>query len=350
MKIHEDLLNACLDKIIRKRQVYSTVMRVESGDGSFIWSGARGDMQAESPFFIASVTKMFDTAVTLQLIEEGKLGWDDRIEKYLPDEVLDGLHIYKGREFSREISVRHLLSNTSGLPDYFFGKEGGRRVADMLMGGRDEPWGLERSLRHIKKMRPKFAPGQGVHYSDINFQLLGKIIETVTGQDIGSVFSERVFAPLGLPDTYLYADPEDTRPVPFYHGSRRLWLPVYMASARPDGGIVSTAKDLTAFAKAFHGGRLFPRERLAGLKQWRLMMPPPGMFHFGIGLEKQPAPRILSPRRPMGEIVGFWGQTSAYTWYNPNTDLFFSGTANQTNVSGHTASMNSIFTIIKSVL
>lgn len=69
-----------------------------------------------------------------------------------------------------------------------------------------------------------------------------------------------------------------------------------------------------------------------------------------IGLERQPTPWILSPRKPIGEVIGFWGQTSAYTWYNPATDLYFSGTANQTNVSGHTAELNAIVKITKSVL
>jgi CubicO group peptidase (beta-lactamase class C family) len=324
-------------------------MRVESKDASFVWEGARGDMQTDSKFFVASVTKMYVTAIVMILIEEGRLSLNDRIGTYLPDEIMHSLHIYKGRNYSSELSVEHLLSNTSGLPDYFFGKEDGQRVADLLIGGDDEAWGLERSVNHIKKMKPRFAPGRGVLYSDVNFQLLGKIIETITGKSTGDVFSERIFQPLGFSDTYLYRDETDTQPVAFYHGARRLWLPIYMASAGPDGGIVSTAKDITAFAKAFWGGKLFCKDKIVGLKQWRMMMPPPGMFYFGIGLERQPTPWILSPRNPINEIVGFWGQTSAYTWYNPDTGLYFSGTANQSNVSGHTAIMNAIIKIIKSV-
>ncbi len=311
--ISEKLLNDSMDKIIRKKHVYSTVMRVENEDASFVWEGARGDMQTNSKFFIASVTKMVVTAVILQLIEENKLTLDDKIAPYLPVNIIRSLHVYKNVDYSGELTVKHLLSNTSGLPDYFFGKEDGKRVSDMLMGGADEPWGLERSVNHIKKTKPRFAPGQGVLYSDVNFQLLGRVIESLTGQELGAVFSERIFRPLGLRDSYLYSDITDEQPVAFYHGARRLWLPVYMASARPDGGIVSTAKEVTMFAKAFLGGKLFPRERIEGLKQWRLMRPPPGLFYFGIGLEKQPTPRILSPRKPLGEIVGFFGGRRAHT-------------------------------------
>ncbi len=347
--ISEKLLDDSLNKIIAKKHVYSTVMRVENEDAVFAWEGARGDMQTDSKFFIASVTKMYVAAVIMQLTEENKLSLDDRIAPYLPDDIMRSLHVYKGRDYSGELTVKHLLSNTSGLPDYFFGKECGKRVADLLTGGQDEAWGLERAVNHIKKIKPKFDPGHGVLYSDVNFQLLGAIIENLTGQDIGAVFSERIFLPLGLRDTYLYCDATDTQPVAFHHGARRLWLPVYMASIGSEGGIISNAKEITMFAKAFWGGRLFPQERIDGLKQWRLMMPPPGMFYFGIGMERQPTPWIMSPRKPISEIIGFWGQTSAFTWYNPDTGLYFSGTANQTNVSGHTAIMNTIFKIIKSV-
>lgn len=344
--ISRKLLEDCLDKIIEKKHVYSTVMRVESADASFVWGGAKGDMRADSKFFIASVTKMYVTAVIMQLIEENKLSLDGRIRTYLSGDIIQSLHVYKSKDYSGELTVKHLLSNTSGLPDYFFGKES---AADLLTSGKDEAWGLERSVNHIKKLKPKFAPGHGVLYSDVNFQLLGKIIETVTDQDIGTVFSKRIFEPLGLQDTYLYSDATDTQPIVFYHGARKLWLPVYMASIGSEGGIVSTAKEITVFAKAFWGGRLFPRERIGGLKQWRLLTPPPGLFYFGIGLERQPTPWILSPRKPINEIVGFWGQTSAYTWFNPDTGLYFSGTANQTNASGHTAIMNAIIKVVKSV-
>ncbi len=265
--ISEKLLDDSLNKIIAKKHVYSAVMRVENEDASFAWEGARGDMQADSKFFIASVTKMYVAAVIVQLIEENKLSLDDRIFRYLPGDIMRSLHVYKGRDYSGELTVKHLLSNTSGLPDYFFGKES---AADLLTSGNDEAWGLERSVNHIKKLKSKFAPGHGVLYSDVNFQLLGKIIESLTGQDIDAVFSERIFRPLGLRDTYLYCDTTDKKPVAFHHGARRLWLPVYMASIGSEGGIVSTAKEITVFAKAFWGGRLFPRERLDGLKQWRL--------------------------------------------------------------------------------
>nr|WP_203219157.1 hypothetical protein [Anaerobacillus isosaccharinicus] len=66
-------------------------------------------------------------------------------------------------------------------------------------------------------------------------------------------------------------------------------------------------------------------------------------------MEKLFTPRIISPFKPIKEIVGFWGQTGSFAWYNPDTDLYFCGTTNQINGAGHTAVGKAMLKIIKSV-
>ena len=176
--ISESLLDNCLDKVISKKNIYSTVMRVENGDGSFSWTGARGDMKPDSKFYIASVTKLYVTAVIMSLIEEQKLCLDDKIGKYLPRHYTEKLHVLKGRDYSDEITVRHLLSNTSGLPDYFTGT-----AFTSLLQGNDDDWGFDKTINTAKEMTPKFAPGKKAAYSDTNYRLLGKIIEVAADND-----------------------------------------------------------------------------------------------------------------------------------------------------------------------
>jgi D-alanyl-D-alanine carboxypeptidase len=74
------------------------------------------------------------------------------------------------------------------------------------------------------------------------------------------------------------------------------------------------------------------------------------LFYFGIGLEKLPTPWIFSPFKPIREVIGFWGQTGSFAFYNPETDLYFSGTTNQINGRGHMAAGSAILNIVKSVL
>jgi len=123
-----------------------------------------------------------------------------------------------------------------------------------------------------------------------------------------------------------------------------------MTSIAAEGGIVSTADEVMIFLKEFFKGTFFPKEKIEELKQWNLVLPPPGTFYIGVGLSKMPTPRIMSPLKPINEIIGYWGYTGAFAWYNSDTDLYFSGTTNQTNGSGHTATANAIVKIIKSVL
>lgn len=352
-QVNEAFLDNILQKIIRKKHVYSAVLCVESGDGHFSWTGATGDMQAGSRYFIASVTKLYVTAVVMRLIEKQKLALNDKIAAYLPVDFMDGLHVLDGKDYSDEITVRHLISNTSGLPDYFFHKQpDGKTAAATLLDGADESWHLEKTVATVKKLKPNFPPGKKrkAAYSDTNYQLLGKIIETVTGSTIGDVFREYLFDEIGLADTYTFSDASDKSPASFYYKSKKLWIPKYMESVTTEGGIVSTAQECMRFLKAFFDGRFFPKEHIEDMKDWKWILPPPGLFLFGVGLEKLWTPRIISPFKPIREVLGFWGQTGSFAWHHPETDLYFTGTTNQIDGSGHAAAGSAIFKIIKNTL
>lgn len=351
--INTETLNHLVNKMVDNKSIFSAVMRVENSEGNISWTGAAGNMQVDSKFFIASVTKLYITAVVMMLIEEGKISLTDKISEYLPEHFCNGLHVLKGIDYSNELTIYHLITNTSGIPDYFFYRQrNGRTVADELMEGKDEPWPIERTIELIKGLKPNFKPGARgrANYSDSNYQLLGKIIEIVTGKSIGEVFHDYIFLPLNLKNTYTYHDPNDETPVPFYYGSKKMWLPKYMASIGPEGGIVSTAEEVMIFLKAFFKGRFFPKEKINELKKWNLIFPPPGLFYFGIGLEKLLIPRLASPFKHPGDILGFWGQTGTFAFYNPKTDLYFCGATNQINGRGHRLATSAMVKVIKSML
>jgi D-alanyl-D-alanine carboxypeptidase len=225
MKIYEELLNQSLKEMINKKNVFSAVLCVESGDHSFSWVGAAGDMQKDSQYFISSVTKLYVTAVVMRLVEEGKLKLVDNIEKYLPSQYIQGLHVLKGIDNSHDITIFHLISNTSGLPDYFFHKHpDGKSSASQLLEGKDEPWHLEKTIETLKKLTPNFKPGKKgkASYSDTNYQLLGGIIERITEKNIDEVFKEYIFDELNLQHTYVFKDITDNSPIPFYYKSKKL--------------------------------------------------------------------------------------------------------------------------------
>ena len=278
-----------------------------------------GNLAAEQPFFIASVTKLYVTAILLKLRSENRLHLHDKISKFLSDEILHELHVYKGRDYSKEISIEHLMSNTSGIPDYF-----STEAVRELTAGIDQHWGFERAITSAKLKKPKFTPGKKAQYSDTNYQLLGKIIETITNEDISKVFKEFIFDELQLENTYLYEDVNDKRPAPIYYKDKEIHLPKYMSSIGPEGGIVSTAKESIVFLKAFFNGYFFPKEYFNELKNWKLLFGP-GLFFYGVGIARQP----ISIKDLKNGLIGHWGQTGSFSFYHQETDLYFSGTTNQ---------------------
>lgn len=347
--IDRSFVQPLVDNMIDGKRVFSAVLHVESRDGSIALTCSAGEMEPSDRYFIASVTKLYVTAVVLRLREQGLLQLESRVIDYFPDGELDGLHVLKGVDHTAEITIAHLISNTSGLPDYFFDKgASGKSAADELTGGKDEAWPLERTLEATRRIGPRFSPGQRgrVLYSDTNYAIMGAILERIVGKPIDAVFRELIFDDLMLQNTYAYSDVNDDTPVRFYDKSTPLHLPHYMASIGAEGGIVSTAEECARFLKSFFAGRYFPAERIEDLKQWNLLVRP-GLFLYGVGLEKLYIPGLLKPFYPSGEILGYWGQTSAFAWHHTASDLYFTGTANQIGGAGHNAAGRAILRIMK---
>lgn len=353
MRLDEKTVKKVEQILLSKKNVYRAVMHVESGDGHLKWSTAIKDMKVESKFFIASVTKLYITAVIIQLIDQKKIQLNDPISKYVSNDIIEGLHVLRGVDSSNVITIKHLLSNTSGLPDYFFHKlEDKKTFASKILNNEDVFLSFEETIGYVKKLKPNFYPGEKrkAAYSDTNYQLLGEIIEVVTNKTIHEVFDETIFKPLNLHNTTTYQDPTDTSPVLFYYKDKELHVPNYMKTITPEGGIVSTAEEVMIFIKAFFKGKFFNVNEIEKLKDWRIIFPPPSLFYFGIGLEKLFIPRFVSPFKPIKEVLGFWGQTGSFAFYHPQTDLHFTGTTNQIDGSGHAAVIKAMLVIIKANL
>ena len=235
--VSSPVLQRILDRTVDNTKIFGAAFCIRYGDD--VWSGGAGNLTPDTRHFIASTTKLFVTAVVLQLEAEGRIAFDDPIAGYLDPEILRGLHVLSGREYSGSITVRDLLAHTSGLPDYFEDKNSsGRSLEEALFSGEDRSWSFDEAVALSKTMRPRFRPGAKgrAHYSDTNYQLLGRILEVVCGRPAGEVFERSIIDPLGLKRTYLYTDEHDNRPLSLYYRKRPLPIPKAMASFGPDGG------------------------------------------------------------------------------------------------------------------
>lgn len=327
MKNTETSLQAILDQTADGKKIFGTSFALKTTD--LEWEGAAGNLQPGQPYFIASTTKLFTTAIVMQLRDAGRLRPEDRISDYLEPDLLSGLHVYKGREYSGEITIHHLLAHTSGLPDYFQGKGAqGKSLEDELVAGADQGWSLKQVLERSRTMQPLFKPGTPgrAHYSDVNFQLLGKIIENISGQSYAGMTNEKVIQPLGLHQTYLYQDAGDQRPAPLYYRQHPLNIPKAMTSFGPDGGMVSTSADMLRFIQAFFTGQLFPAHYLEGMQQWNKIFFP---MQSGVGIHLFKLPWYFNPTGAVPPFMGHSGLSGALAYYCPSKNLFIAGTVNQ---------------------
>ncbi len=317
-----DTLQGLIDAEARKPNTHGVILRVQSGDGRIDWAGAAGAATPDTRFAIASITKMFTAAMILQLAEAGRLDLDQTVQSLLGGVDLTGLHVVKGVDHSPRLTVRHLLHQTSGLADYYESD-----LAHDLKAGKDRPYGLDEVLQMTRALPPQAAPDSGKsHYSDTNYQLLGAVIEAVTGRSYAEAVQVQLCRPLGLTQTQVLDGPD--LGLPIYHKDRRLEISQILTSMGPDGGLISTLDDLLVFLRALLQGPLLEPGTLAQMRQWnRLFLP----IQYGYGLMRIKLPRWMTLFRATPELIGHSGASGTFAYYAPQQDLYLLGSFNQTD-------------------
>jgi CubicO group peptidase (beta-lactamase class C family) len=204
-KLNKSYLDQLVKNVIKKKYIYGAVFYVSSDDNSIDLISASGNIEEDSQYYIASINKFFVSAIILKLYTENKLDLQDKISKYLPEEVVRGLHLHKGKEFSNDLSIAHLMSHTSGLPCYLTDKQAnGKTAMKELEAGFDQPWPIHKVIQEVKTMKTHFPPGKEgrAKYIDTNHQILDLIIENITGELVNIVL-KNLFQELNLTKTYV---------------------------------------------------------------------------------------------------------------------------------------------------
>ena len=302
-----------------------------------------GDLSGKTPFFTTGVTKLFTAAIIWQLEREGRVGLDAPFLTYVPNEkAFQRLCMVDGSDHTDEITLRHLMGHRSGLGDFFLFKtktRGRWRFDDAQALGVDRSRAFEESAKIARQSGAVSRPGTAAraHYSDLNFAVLGRVIEAVEKRDFADVVRQRIAGPHRLGSTYVYCDPADQRPVfPLSHQNRAN-IARSLSAFQADGGIVSTGRDLLKFTRAFFEGYLFDIGNLPGASDWRRE----GFaLEFAPGLLRVHPPRwrvlpyrIGAPTRhllsPAPSLVGYLGAGGSFALHAPDQDLYLAGTVNQ---------------------
>ncbi|TNH30228.1 beta-lactamase family protein [Micromonospora orduensis] len=255
---------------------------------------------------IGSNTKTFTAVVVLQLVGEGRIDLDATVEHHLPGVVRGNGNDGSG------ITVRQLLQQTSGLPDY-----------DDVLFTRPQDL-IDKSHSYYEPRRlvdaaltgaPHFAPGQKWEYSNTNYLLAGLIVEQVTERPIGEEITNRIIRPLGLRDTYWPGVGEQRLRGTHPHGYVAVapgapWVDVTEMDPSlgwSAGQLVSTPDELRTFFDALVGGRLLKPAQQAALTT---TVPAPGFepngeYAYGLGVARYELPCGGYAWGHGGDIQGF---------------------------------------------
>ncbi|HLB72383.1 MAG TPA: serine hydrolase domain-containing protein [Sedimentisphaerales bacterium] len=320
-----------------KKVAGATVLVARKGKIAFFETFGMMDIRAKKPMAKDTILRFYSmskpiTSVALMILyEEGKIKLDYPVSKYIPQ--FKGLKVYaeSGNEDpKRDMTVRDLLRHTSGLTYGFFGNT----AVDQMYREKavfDRESSLEDMVDKLAEIPLLYQPGTRWHYS-VSADMLGYIVERVSGQPLDKFFEDRIFKPLGMKDTAFYVPAEK---VDRFAVCYSFWLSVsdHPAASRylkepvmrsGGGGLVSTAPDYLRFCQMLlnkgrlDGKRLLRTETVEMMTENQL---PEGVTRddsggFGLGFSV----RTDNGRFPKGEY-GWGGMASTHFWVCPKHDL-----------------------------
>ena len=315
---------------------------------------ARKAMRSDAIFRMASMSKPVTGVAIMMLLEEGKLRLEDPVSRFIPEfrdtEIAMVRDTEEGRDpasrsaeiytvpASREITVRDLLTHTSGLESGGAGSRAGARIAP-----RDTSLSLAAYIPTLGEVPLDFQPGTRWRYSSLaGIEVLGHIVEVVSGQSFDQFLKERIFDPLGMQDTS-FVVPADKKPrlVTLYDrndagklelaGENPGWLDTTTLFSG-GGGLYSTADDYMRFGQMLLNGGELNGNRLLGLRTVQLMAsnhvgdlygPDANRANglgFGLTVEVVLDPVLANTRRGKGSF-GWGGAFGTYFWVDPENDI-----------------------------
>jgi CubicO group peptidase (beta-lactamase class C family) len=289
-------------------------------------------MKPDTIFRVMSMTKPITAVGVMMLAEDGKLTVDDLVEKHLPE--FHGQRLASSKESEavlapRPITIRDLLTHTSGLPD----------SGPPPTPGPDGP-SLANSVRAFARRPLAFEPGTKWSYSNSGMTTLGRIIEVVSGKPYDAFLKQRIFDPLGMPDTTFYPSSEQMKRVAVNYNVKDGEL-IEVSTSRnaptrektipgPAGGLFSTASDMAKFhqmilSRGMSGGRrLLSEETVSEMTKVQTGDLKAGFvdgmgFGFGFGVVRQPSgvTASLSPGS-----FGHGGAFGTQAWIDPKIQVY----------------------------
>jgi CubicO group peptidase (beta-lactamase class C family) len=303
---------------------------------------AKDPMKPDSIFRIYSMTKPIVSVAAMMLVEEGRMQISDPVAKYLPEigkmkvgaeTSEEGKATLQLVEPSREITVQDLLRHTSGL---IYGTRGKSLInaayIEAKIGNRDTS--NEEFVTALSKLPLRFSPGERWEYG-VSTDVLGRVVEVVSGKTLGEFLNERIFTPLGMADTGFYVPAEKLSRAaqPWQVPEAPPMTPRFDVAQKPrfesgGAGLTSTIDDYLRFTVMLADSGKFSGKRLLGSKTLEFMTSdhtlarpgrPPGLG-FGLGFEVRTSVGDAALPGSLREY-GWAGNAGTLFWIDPKEQL-----------------------------
>ena len=304
---------------------------------------AKDPMKPDSIFRIYSMTKPIVSVAAMMLVEEGRMQISDPVAKYLPEigKMKVGVETSENDksvlqlvEPSRGMTVQDLLRHTSGL---IYGTRGKSLVNAAYIDGKiggNRDLSNEEFVTALSKMPLRFSPGERWEYG-VSTDVLGRVVEVVSGKPLGEFLNERIFAPLGMTDTGFYVPAEKLSRAaqPWQVPEAPPMTPRFDVAQKPrfesgGGGLTSTMDDYLRFTVMLADAGKLSGKRLLGSKTLEFMtadhtLPRPGRppgLGFGLGFEVRTSVGDAGLPGSLGEY-GWAGNAGTLFWIDPKEQL-----------------------------
>jgi CubicO group peptidase (beta-lactamase class C family) len=348
---------SALQKLIDKKHIAGGIV-VVARRGKVVQFEACGmmDIEDEKPmrqdtiFRIYSMTKPITSVAAMMLYEQGKIKLEDPVSEYIPEfKRLDVVADPDAEQVTtvparREMTVRDLMRHTSGLTYGIFGDtniDKLYRKSVSLAGGKTT---LKTMTKKLAKIPLLYQPGTKWHYS-VSTDVLGRVVEVASGQDLDAFFAEHIFKPLGMEDTAFYVpadkierfatnygpDPQGgLKPLDEPETTQYTDMPTFFSGG---GGLVSTASDYMRFCLMLLNKGQFAGERLLKAETVEMMTRdhlPEQAFPigsggragvgFGLGFSVRVKRSDEASASRVGEY-GWGGMASTHFWISPRDEI-----------------------------
>ncbi|MDO4259039.1 MAG: serine hydrolase domain-containing protein [Actinomycetaceae bacterium] len=303
---------------LRSKAIHNGTLMLCQGNETRI-NESKGNMSDETPFAVASISKLYTYTLIFQLIDAGRLRTQTTLPEILPATITRRL------PNAPQVTIRHLVDQTSGWANHELDRQPNGTILMNELMQRDRRVNFTEALDIVARMPALAQPGEQAHYADINALLLGKIAETVTGKTAEQLLNEHICAPLGLEHTHWAR--EDESIVPFYNGKNIVRCPRYLSSQLYQGGIIAPNSEVMRFVQAFFREELFALVHIAQPVFRPIQMRP---LRYGSGMMQLTISPLVSPFfGGVREMRGHSGFTGSFAYYCPQKDAIITGTTNQ---------------------